>query len=46
MIVVSAVAVLGLLYRAKKRYWIIEPDALLVILLVIGSLILVYDATT
>jgi cation:H+ antiporter len=44
--VVSAVALLGLLYRAEKRYWLIEPDALLVILLVIGSLILVYDATT
>lgn len=45
VIVVSAVALLGLLYRAEKRYWLIEPDALLVILLVIGSLVLVYQAT-
>ncbi len=44
VIVVSAVALLGLLYRAEKRYWLIEPDALLVIVLVIGSLALVYDA--
>ena len=46
IVVVSAVALLGLLYRAERRYWIIEPDALLVILLVIGSLILVYDVTS
>ena len=45
VIVVSAVALLGLLYRAEKRYWLVEPDALLVILLVLGALLLVYNAT-
>jgi hypothetical protein len=32
----------SLLYRAEKRWWIIEPDAALVILLVLGALYLVY----
>jgi len=41
VIVVTAAATMGLLYRAEKRFWIIEPDALLVILLVVGSLCLV-----
>jgi cation:H+ antiporter len=41
-IVVTAVGALGLLYRAEKRIWIIEPDALLVILLVLGALGLLY----
>jgi cation:H+ antiporter len=39
---VTTVAVLGLLYRPEKRYWLIEPDALLVIALVLGSLGLVF----
>lgn len=46
IIIVSAVALLGLLYRAEKRYWLIEPDALLVIVLVAGSLLVVYNATS
>lgn len=41
VILVTAVCMLGLLYRAEKRYWIVEPDALLVILLIIGSLVLI-----
>lgn len=41
-ILVTSIAVLGLLYRPEKRYWIIEPDALLVIILVVASLALVY----
>lgn len=41
-ILVTAVASLGFLYRAEKRYWIVEPDAALVILLVLMSLWLVY----
>ena len=45
IIVVASTALLGLLYRAEKRYLLIEPDALLVILLVVGSLFLVYQAT-
>jgi hypothetical protein len=39
---VTSVAVAGLLYRPEKRFWIIEPDAALVILLVLASLGLVY----
>lgn len=46
VIVVSAVALLGLLYRGEKKYWFIEPDAWLVIVLVLGALGLVYRATT
>jgi cation:H+ antiporter len=42
VILVTAVAVAGLLYRPEKRYWLIEPDALLVIVLVLTSLGLVY----
>jgi cation:H+ antiporter len=42
VILVTSVAVLGLLYRPEKRYWIIEPDALLVIVLVLASLGLVF----
>lgn len=41
-ILVTSVAVLGLLYRPEKRYWLIEPDAALVIFLVLMSLGLVY----
>ena len=44
VVIVTAVALLGLLYRAEKRFWLIEPDALLVILLVIGALVLIYRA--
>jgi cation:H+ antiporter len=45
VIIVSVVALLGLLYRAEKRYWLIEPDAILVILLVVGAIVLVYSTT-
>jgi len=41
-ILVTAVAMSGLLYRPEKRYWVIEPDALLVIVLLIASWGLVY----
>ncbi len=44
VIIVTSVAVVGLLYRAEKRYFLIEPDAFLVILLVLGALFLVYQA--
>jgi cation:H+ antiporter len=37
VILVTAVAVLGLLYRAEKRYWLLEPDASLIILLVLAA---------
>jgi hypothetical protein len=40
---VTCVAVLGLLYRAEKRYWLVEPDAALMVLLIVGALALVYN---
>jgi len=42
VIIVTAVATMGLLNRAEKRLWVIEPDAVLVILLIVASLLLVY----
>ena len=43
VIIVTAVATVGLLYHAEKRILLIEPDALLMILLILGALYLVYD---
>jgi cation:H+ antiporter len=42
VILVTAVALMGLLYRAEKRYWFVEPDAALMIVLIFGALALVY----
>jgi cation:H+ antiporter len=42
VILVTTVAMLGILYRAERRYLLIEPDALVVIVLVLVSLGLVY----
>jgi cation:H+ antiporter len=33
VILVTGILTLGLLYRPQKRYWLIEPDAALVVLL-------------
>jgi cation:H+ antiporter len=41
-IIITGVATTGLLYRAEKRFWLIEPDALLIVLLVLGALGLAY----
>ncbi|MCA9079498.1 MAG: hypothetical protein KDA58_03020 [Planctomycetaceae bacterium] len=41
-VLVTSVVIAGLLYRAEKRWWILEPDAVLVIVLVLGSLLAVY----
>ena len=41
VIATTAVASLGLLYRAEKRWFFIEPDAALLITMVLGSLYLV-----
>ncbi|MGD9648233.1 MAG: sodium:calcium antiporter [Pirellulales bacterium] len=41
-ILVTSTVVLGLLYRPEKRYWFVEPDAALVIFLVLMSMGLVY----
>lgn len=38
VILVTCVATMGMLYRVEKRVWLIEPDAVLVILLVLGAL--------
>jgi len=42
VILTTGVALLCLLYRAEKRWWVVEPDAALVALMVVGSLYLVY----
>jgi len=42
IILVTAVAALGQLYRVEKRYWLFEPDAGLIILLVLIALVMVY----
>jgi cation:H+ antiporter len=41
-ILVTAVAILGQLYQAEKRIHFIEPDAALIIALIVGSLVMVY----
>lgn len=38
VILVTCVATMGMLYRVERRIWVIEPDAILVILLVLGAL--------
>lgn len=42
VMVITAIGLLSILYRAEKRLWLFEPDAALIALLVIGSLYLVY----
>jgi len=42
VMITTCVTILCMLCRAEKRWWIIEPDAALVILLILGSLYLVY----
>ncbi len=42
VVLTTGVTILCLLYRAEKRIWIIEPDAALILILVLGSLLLVY----
>jgi cation:H+ antiporter len=41
-IAVTAIATVGLLYRAERRWWIIEPDAALVTLLIVGAFVVIY----
>jgi cation:H+ antiporter len=41
-IIVMSVAIMGLLYRAEKRLWFIEPDAALVIVAVFAALGMIY----
>lgn len=42
VLVTTAVGLLSILYQPEKRFWLVEPDAALVALLVLGSLYLVY----
>lgn len=42
VILITAVAVMSLLYRAEKRYWIFEPDASLIIVLVLSAFGILY----
>lgn len=41
-LVITAVGLLSILYQPKKRFWLFEPDAALIALLVFGSLYLIY----
>lgn len=47
VLITTAVGLMCILYQAKKRWWLVEPDALLIALLVLGALYLVfvYSAT-
>ena len=42
VIITTGAALLSMLYRAEKKWWLVEPDALLVGVLVLVSLLLVY----
>jgi cation:H+ antiporter len=42
VILITAAAMMSLLYRAEKRYWLLEPDATLIILMVLTAWITVY----
>jgi cation:H+ antiporter len=42
-ILITAVAVLTLLYRAERRWFFIEPDAVLIATLVVGAMAIVYQ---
>ncbi len=46
VIIATSVATLGQLYRVEKRCRIIEPDAILMILILLGSLWIVYELST
>lgn len=43
VVIITGTATMGLLYRSEKRVWFVEPDALLVVLLCIGALVLVFQ---
>lgn len=42
VVIATSMTILGLLYRPERRFWFIEPDAALVIFVVLSSLGLVY----
>ena len=41
-----ATAMMGVIYRAERRYWYLEPDAAAIIIAYGLGLLMVYDATT
>ncbi len=41
-----ATAMMGIIYRAERRFWILEPDAAAVMIAYGLGLLMVYDATT
>ena len=43
VLITTAVGLLCILYNAEKRWWLFEPDAALITLLVLGALYLVYQ---
>lgn len=43
VIIITSIGVMGLLYRAEKRLWLMEPDALLIIVSVFAALWLIYQ---
>lgn len=45
VILTTSAAVLGLLYRAERRFWLIEPDAALVIVLIVSAMTLIYHVS-
>jgi cation:H+ antiporter len=45
-IVLMATAVMGLVQRAERRLWLLEPDAAAIVVGYVGGLFLVYNATT
>ena len=42
VLICTCIAILAMLSRAEKRWWIIEPDAALIAILVVGGMYLVY----
>lgn len=45
VIFITCIATMGILYKAKKRHWVIEPDAALIVILVLASLWGIYELT-
>ncbi len=41
-----ATAMMGVIYRAERRYWFLEPDAVAIIVAYGLGLLMVYDVTT
>jgi hypothetical protein len=42
--IVTSMAVMGQLYRSERRLWLIEPDASMLIVLILATLGLIYVA--